>query len=74
MRLRCPACNRPILSRRNARCGFCQEPLSTELIFSPEEVEAIEAEEKERALTRKLRDEERARQIAAIRDLGGGGL
>jgi hypothetical protein len=42
MRLRCPACNRTILSRRNKLCGFCREPLPEELLFTPDEIEAQE--------------------------------
>ena len=60
----CPACNRTILSRRNKRCGFCQEPLPAELLFTPAEVEEIEAGERERALAIKLREEERVKEYA----------
>lgn len=74
MKLVCPSCSRPILSRRNKLCGFCQEPLPTELVFTPEQVAAIEAEEHERESARKLRDEERAKAAAKARftDSGGG--
>lgn len=55
----CPACERSILSRRNKLCSFCGKPLPPELLFTPAEVEAIEAAERERALARKLREEKR---------------
>jgi predicted amidophosphoribosyltransferase len=68
MAYRCPACSRAILSRRNKLCSFCGKPLPAELLFTPAEVEEIEAAERERALARKRRDEERveaARRRAA---------
>jgi predicted amidophosphoribosyltransferase len=55
----CPACERSILSRRNKLCSFCGKPLPSELLFTPAEVEAIEAAERERALAFKLREEKR---------------
>jgi hypothetical protein len=73
MRLRCPACDRAILSRRNSLCGFCQQPLPAELVFSPAEIERIEAEEKARAIARTLREEARAREAAKARPYDGGG-
>ncbi len=67
MAYQCPACSRSILSRRNKLCSFCGAPLPAELLFTQAEVEAIEAAERQRALARKLRDEER--QEAALRAL-----
>ena len=75
MAYRCPACERTILSRRNKLCGFCREPLPAELLFTPAEVEAIEAAERERALARELREKERlaaARRASDGRDYSGG--
>ena len=48
-----------MLSRRNKLCSFCREPLPAELLFTPAEVEKIEATERARALASKLREEER---------------
>ncbi len=73
MPLRCPACDRAILSRRNPLCGFCQQPLPTELLFTPAEIHRIEAEERERALARTLREEKRAREAEKARSNDGGG-
>jgi hypothetical protein len=76
MRLRCPTCSRPILSRRNKLCSFCQKPLPAELLFTLAEVEMIEAAEAERKLLRELRQEERVKEILkrSINDGGGGGF
>jgi hypothetical protein len=73
MPLRCPSCDRAILSRRNSLCGFCQQPLPAELLFTPAEIKKIEAEERERALARALREETRAREAAKARSYDGGG-
>jgi hypothetical protein len=43
MAYHCPACSRAILSRRNKLCGFCGEPLPAELLFTPAQIETIEA-------------------------------
>jgi hypothetical protein len=73
MRPRCPSCDRAILSRRNPLCGFCQKPLPAELLFTPAEIEKIEAEERERTLAHALREETRAREAAKARSYDGGG-
>ena len=80
MRLRCPTCNRPILSRRNKLCSFCQKPLPAELLFTPAQVEEIEAAESERQRARQevqriesnLSAEQRRafEQLAEVRELG----
>ena len=70
----CPACNRKVLSRRNKLCGFCGGALPAELLFTPAEVEAREAAERERALARELREKERleaARKASDGRDYSG---
>ena len=75
MPLLCPTCNRAILSRRNPLCSFCQQPLPAKLLFTPAEIQRIEAEERERALARTLHEEKRAREAEKARlcDGGGGG-
>jgi predicted amidophosphoribosyltransferase len=75
MAYRCPACSRVILSRRNKLCGFCGEPLPAELLFTPAQIEEIEAAERARALASKLRAERRAeaaKRIADSMDFSGG--
>jgi predicted amidophosphoribosyltransferase len=75
MAYHCPTCSRAILSRRNKLCGFCGEPLPAELLFTPAEIEKIEAEEQARALASKLRAEKRAeaaKRIADSMDYSGG--
>ena len=74
MAYHCPACSLAILSRRNKLCGFCGEPLPAELLFTPAQIEKIEADEKARSLASKLREEKRAeaaRLIAEQGDFGG---
>jgi predicted amidophosphoribosyltransferase len=72
----CPACSRSILSRRNKLCSFCGATLPAELVFTQAEVEQREAAERERALARKLREEERVaalkRMAATFGDYSGG--
>jgi hypothetical protein len=68
----CPACSRKLLSRRNKLCGFCQSPLPAELLFTPGQVEAIEAEERARKLAFELRQEERRREAAKRIAASGG--
>ena len=74
MNLICPSCERAILSRRNKRCSFCQEPLPDELLFTPAQVEAIEFAERERKRLSDLRDAERAKAVKqrSMGDFGGG--
>ena len=76
MAFHCPHCQAVVLSRRNKLCGFCQEPLPVEIVLTPAQIAAIEAEEQERETARKLRDEERAKAAAKARltDSGGGGF
>ena len=56
-------------------CSFCGAALPAELLFTPAEVEKIEAAERERALARKRREEERIeaakRRANAFVDPGG---
>ncbi|MCB1635691.1 MAG: hypothetical protein KDI51_13960 [Xanthomonadales bacterium] len=39
--LRCPSCQFPIHNRRLAQCEFCQAELPAELIYSVEEIAAL---------------------------------
>jgi predicted amidophosphoribosyltransferase len=55
----CPACSRAILSRRNKLCSFCGKPLPADLLFTAAEIAKIEAAERERAIAREGREEER---------------
>jgi len=71
MAYHCPACSRPILSRRNKLCSFCEKPLPAELLFTAAEVAAIEAAERERAIAIKLREEKRA-EARRANDYDGG--
>ena len=70
MAYHCPACSRKILSRRTKLCGYCGEPLPAELLFTPAEVEEIEAAERKRVLASELRDEKRLKQAETIRRMG----
>ena len=44
MEFRCPFCNAPIYSRKNKICGVCEKPLPAELLFSGEQVKALNEE------------------------------
>lgn len=70
--MKCPACQRSILTRRSGVCSFCGVPLPSELRLTPEQLQAIEAEERELARRRKQREEreERERKEARDRDVG----
>jgi hypothetical protein len=73
MRLCCPACSRPVLSRRTKQCSFCQKPLPAELLFTPAEIEQVEAAERERKRLCELRQKVKVRlQEAAKRSSYGG--
>jgi hypothetical protein len=59
--MNCPSCNRLLYSRRHKTCGFCGAELPAEVLFSEEEIAAIEAEQKAIAVRRakaKAREEE----------------
>jgi hypothetical protein len=50
----CPACGFAIFNRRIANCESCAAALPADLLFSPDEVSAMEAEH---ARNEKLREE-----------------
>ena len=59
--MNCPSCNRLLYSRRHKTCGFCGAELPAEVLFSEEEIAAIEAEQKAIEVRRakaKAREEE----------------
>ena len=41
---KCPSCGSIIYSRRNVLCGVCGERLPAELLFTPEQRQAVEHE------------------------------
>ena len=59
---KCPKCGSIIYSRRNVLCGVCGERLPEELLFTPEQREAVDKtlrELKEREKEMHRRDAER---------------
>ena len=44
---KCPACGSVIYSRRNVLCGVCRQRLPNWLLFSPDELQAVERDLKE---------------------------
>jgi hypothetical protein len=59
----CPFCHRLLYSRSHRACGYCGRDLPEECVFSPEEIEAIDAEQAEiaarRAAMKEAEEEER---------------
>lgn len=81
--MKCPACQRNLLSRRAGVCSFCGATLPAELLLGQEQLRAIEAEERATAQSRKQRQERERRDAAGdasgwtggwgVGDAGGGG-
>lgn len=71
--MNCPSCHRLLYSRRHKTCGFCGEKLPAEVLFTEEEIAAIDAEQKAMAIRRakaKAKEEEEKKNQAA----GDGGM
>jgi hypothetical protein len=71
--MNCPSCQRLLYSRRHKHCGFCGAKLPAEVLFSDEEIAAIEAEQEAMAIRRakdKAKEEEEKKNQAA----GDGGM
>ena len=75
MKYQCPKCQREIYNRRNKFCGFCGMELPKEILFTPEELLAIdqkEAQIKEQIqLVRAERDAEEERRQRATANSSG---
>lgn len=66
--MNCPNCHRLLYSRRHKSCGFCGAELPAEVLFTAEEIAAIDAEREELAQRRaeaRAKDEEEKKQQAA---------
>lgn len=77
MPYRCPHCRATVLSRRNRLCALCHEPLPAEIVFPPDQIRAIEADEAARTQAALQRSEEKQIQLAKLRasaDPGGSGF
>jgi hypothetical protein len=72
MSLHCPNCEARVLSRRNRLCSVCHRPLPAGLLMTPAELEAVEAQERERARQSRLREERRRAAYEQAREYGGG--
>ena len=66
--MNCPSCNRLLYSRTHKSCGFCGAELPPEVLFSDDEIAAIQAEQAAMAIRRakdKATDEEDRKKKAA---------
>lgn len=71
MRYRCPSCCFPVFNRRVKHCESCAQPLPQEMLYSAEQVEAIDAEfEKNKAQVARMR---RNMGVTGSGGDGGGG-
>ncbi|MBC7984545.1 MAG: hypothetical protein H7Y02_11895 [Candidatus Obscuribacterales bacterium] len=69
-RYACPACNFTIYNRRTTRCESCGAELPSELLFTPEQKTALDAEYER---NRKAREAEKRRQRESSSSYGGEG-
>lgn len=70
---KCPKCGSIIYSRRNVLCGVCGERLPSELLFTPEQREAVERDLqglKEREQKMRQAEAEQSRDSSYL-DMGG---
>ena len=72
MAYHCPHCKRTILSRRSGICGYCLNPLPSEILMTAAELEKVEEEERERERRREERVEAKRRAYEKFQDGGGG--
>ena len=68
----CPHCKRKVLSRRSGICGYCLNPLPSEILMTAAELEKVEAEERDRERRRKERAEAKLRELEKFRNSIGG--
>ena len=70
---KCPKCGSVIYSRRNVLCGMCGERLPQELLFTPQEREAVERDlQKLKEREKKMRQDESERSPdSGYVDFGG---
>jgi hypothetical protein len=68
----CPHCQRKVLSRRSGICGYCLNPLPSEILMTAAELEKVEAEERDRERRRKERAEAKLRELEKFRNSIGG--
>ncbi len=71
---KCPTCGSIVYSRRNLLCGVCGERLPSELLFTPEQREAVERDlqalkQREREMRR--RESESSSDLSDGIDIGG---
>ena len=64
----CPACKKPLLSRHSPLCSFCGAKVPAQLLFTPAEKKAIEAQERQAARELTQREAERLRRARERRD------
>lgn len=57
MSYQCPKCNGVIYNRRSNICGFCGDELPVELLFTAEEIVALDRDAAEAEIARKRKEE-----------------
>jgi uncharacterized Zn finger protein (UPF0148 family) len=73
MALHCPRCGAAVFSRRNRLCSSCRQPLPADLLLTPAEVLAVEADEAERDRLAQLHEQQRRAECEArSRQIGDG--
>lgn len=74
VRYRCPACGFQIFNRRVPKCESCGVKLPPELLFSAEQIDALDAEHEKSRREREARARDRMRSgRLGSGDSGGGG-
>jgi hypothetical protein len=68
----CPHCKRKVLSRRSGLCGYCLNPLPSEILMAAVELAKVQTEEQDRERRRKERAEAKLREFEGFRNSFGG--
>ena len=75
MKNMCPSCQKPLLSGLSPLCGYCGAKLPAEVLFSPAQKAAVEAEElaTKRALEESEKENAHSRTVQRLKISGVGG-
>jgi hypothetical protein len=71
MAYHCPHCKRNVLSRRSGICSYCLNPLPSEILMTAAELEAVEAEERDRE--RRCKERAEAKRLERFMNSFGSG-
>jgi hypothetical protein len=64
MKYECPACKRPLASRRHKHCQYCDAELPERMLATPDEIEAESRQRHQEQEARRKRESERDSQNA----------